>query len=150
VKIKANTNLDDKQQTVSLTKIEAKHFGLGSSSNDETAYVALKYFDEEHQCFSEWDKSELKSFTQFIRKVNLMTWVQIQKQAGTIGNKVGLGYTNHKDPNVLPNKDLRNRLSPDITFFELRVTDEARVHGFRAKNTFFLIWLDRSHQIYPQ
>ena len=77
-----------------------------------------------------------------------MTWNQIYKTSGRIGNKTGLGYSIHKDAAKLPNKALRDRISPDITFFELRVTGEARAHGFRSKNTFFLIWLDRNHDIY--
>jgi hypothetical protein len=39
--------------------------------------------------------------------------------------------------------------NPDLTFFELRVTQQARVHGFRVKSAFFLVWLDREHRIYP-
>lgn len=148
-KINANTTLNH-AQPVMLTNVELKTLGLNDSTRDETAYVALKYFDEEYQCFSEWDKNELKAFTQFIRKMNNMTWVDIVGQGGKSGKKVGMGYTIHKNPDVLPNKDLRDKLSGDITFFELRVTDEARVHGFRVKNTFFLVWLDRGHNIYPQ
>lgn len=109
MKIKADTKLKV-PQTVSLTKIEAKTLGLTEDSREETAYVALKYFDVEHQCFSEWDKSELKAFTQFIRKMNLMTWIQVMKQGGASGKKVGMGYTVHKNPDVLPNKDLRDQI----------------------------------------
>lgn len=149
MRIKADTTLK-KSHSVMLSNVEVKLLGLDSDARDDTAYVALKYFDEEFECFSEWDKSELKAFTKFIKKINQMTWTQIISQGGRPGSKVGMGYTVHKNPDLLPNKELRERLSRDITFFELRVTKKARVHGFKVKNTFFLVWLDRLHRIYPQ
>ena len=62
----------------------------------------------------------------------------------------GLGYTAHKDRRKLPNNGLRHLISPEFEFAEMRVTQRARVHGFRMKATFFLVWLDKDHQIYAE
>lgn len=40
-------------------------------------------------------------------------------------------------------------LSEDIGWCEMRVTQKARVHGFRAGQGFFLVFLDRGHDIFP-
>jgi len=50
--------------------------------------------------------------------------------------------------NKLPLHPELKTVSPDIDFFELRVTGEARVHGFRVIDGFYLVWLDREHEIY--
>ena len=141
MKINANTKLLKENQNLKI---------LGVSYNDDNnsnAYVALKYFDKNFECLSEWNKSELSSLSNFIEKINNMTWNQIYM---TSGKKNGLNYTVHKNTDVLPDKNLKNKLSNDINFFELRVSDKARVHGFRTGSTFFLCWLDRNHRIYPQ
>lgn len=147
-KINANTNVTEKDQYL-LSNIEAKLLGIDDKENN--AFVILKYFDGKYQCFSEWSNNELKDFTSFIEKINNMTWNEIYKTAGKgkSGKKTGFGYTVHKDKSVLPNKTIVDKLSEDITFFELRVSQEARVHGFRVKSAFFLVWLDRNHDVYP-
>lgn len=147
-KINADTDIFSKGK-YSLSNIEAKLLGI--DGNENNAFVILKYFDGNFQCFSQWSNNELKDFTNFIGKINNMTWNEIYKTAGKgkAGKKTGFGYTVHKDKSVLPNQLILDKLSEDITFFELRVSQEARVHGFRVKSAFFLVWLDRGHDIYP-
>jgi hypothetical protein len=40
-------------------------------------------------------------------------------------------------------------ISEDVLFYGLRVTDKARVHGFFVDSVFFLVWLDRKHECFP-
>lgn len=40
-------------------------------------------------------------------------------------------------------------LSEDIGFFELRISQKIRVHGFQAQTAFFLVLLDRGHRVFP-
>lgn len=119
--------------------------------DDTMAYVVLKYFQPSAECFSDWTPNELKAFSSFVEKVNGRTWSMIYSGGGLSGNKLGngLGYKPHKDQNNLPADRARiQAISEDITFFELRVSDEARVHGFRVHSAFFLVWLDRNHRFY--
>ena len=61
----------------------------------------------------------------------------------------GFGYKVHKDRNILPGKGSAiKEISPDIPSSELRITQRARIHGFRMNSAFFLVWLDKDHQIY--
>ncbi len=138
-------NLDNQLQY--LNEKEAEILGFEKDSNNNPAYVYLKYYDHKHQCLSEWSQDELKLFTAFVEKLRTTTWTDIYKSGGSI-NKSGLGYTICKQTSLLPNQDIVNSLSQDTTFFELRISQVARVHGFRTRTAFCLIWLDRKHQIY--
>lgn len=139
--IKANTKLKVNEKS----QIESKILGLsenGASSDNENAYIALKYFDRNYQCFSEWDSGELSCFSKFVEKVNNLTWRQIKAHTG-------LGFKDIDTAKGLPNNKLKDTLSKDITFCEFRVTQKARVVGFRVNAVFFLCWLDRNHEICP-
>ena len=149
-------DLGDRKKPVYLTKAERRIFGLvaeGDEESDEVlAHVALKYYNPSIECFSEWNRAELKGLSGFIEKINNRTWAMIYKSSGQAGSKLGngLAYTPHKNPNKLPGyKELSKQISDDITFFELRVTGVARVHGFRGLSAFFLVCLDRDHQSHP-
>jgi hypothetical protein len=131
-----------------LTNKEAELLGFEKEGNDIPAYVYLKYYDNKYQCFSEWSTEELRQLSLFVEKLRSTTWINIYKSGASSGNKAGLGYTICKNTKLLPNQSIVNSLSPDVTFFELRVSSEARVHGFRSRAAFCLIWLDRNHEIY--
>ena len=132
-----------------LSAIEKKIQGFDSPSHEDPC-VNLKYYDKSYQCFSEWQTDELKSFSSFVEKLAASNWTDILKSGGKSGQKKGFGMTYHKDRNNLPASPILKKISEDIKFFELRVTQKARVHGFRSYSSFFLVWLDRNHQIYPQ
>lgn len=140
------------RQNVSTTNVEAQFLGIVTqpkSEKIENAYLALKYYQPEHECFSDWKPDELRAFSEFTRKLSQQRWQQIFQSGGSLGNKQGLGYTKHSNKSKLPNSTVIDKISPDIDFFELRVTQKARVHGFRSMSTFFLVWLDRNHKICP-
>jgi len=132
----------------SLTPIEIKFLGI-HKNEQEIPYVTLKYYQPDYQCFSDWDKEDLKNFSAFVGKMRSADWETIFKSGGSLGNKKGFGCTYHKDKNKLPSCQTIDRISKDINFFELRVSKEARVHGFRVKDAFFLVWLDKDHDMCP-
>jgi len=119
----------------------------GDGGTDAIPYVALKYYEPAFQCFSEWTPDELRAFSDFNRKLRNLTWPLIYRSGGRPGTKTGLGYT------ALGSSPLRRPLSKpisdDISWFELRVTQRARVHGFRAGPAFCLVYLDRAHELFP-
>lgn len=150
-------------ESMELTPTEQKVFGLIPAvsvalrkikENHAKPYVALKYYDQNYECFSQWSAENLRAFSALSSKLGNMTWSEIYKTAGSAGNKTGLGYTPLSLATVSEKSKKRlqlvhEKISPDLTFFELRVTQEARVHGFRAADAFFLILLDQSHDVYP-
>jgi hypothetical protein len=110
------------------------------------AFVALKYYRPEHQCLSEWTPDELRALSAFCRNLAQMTWQQIVETGGR--RKAGLGWT-PVNRGHLPGTDFLHSISEDISWMELRVTQVARVFGFRAGHAFFLVFLDRTHDIIP-
>lgn len=147
------------QKHEKLSPIEAKVLSLattfdGGSSDNDNPYVALKYFRQTFECFSAWEKDELKAFSSFLGSVQGRTWRQVLETSGKGENKTGLAYTPY-EINTTKNgaeshlKEVRKLISEDIGFFELRVDQKMRVHGFRAKAAFFLVLLDREHRVFP-
>ena len=143
-----------------LSPIEEKVLSLsttfqGGSADNDNPFVNLKYYRENYECFSAWEKDELKSFSEFIVDLRMRTWRQVLETSGKGPNKTGLGYTPYEVSAVKGAaeshlKDLRKAIGEDIAFFELRVTQKMRVHGFRMKAAFFLVLLDRGHQVFSQ
>lgn len=136
------------QKTGILSLVEQKLFNLDDSNADNShPYVNLKYYDPSFECFSDWNPQELKKFSSFCTKISKYTWQQLKQSGGSLGNKNNFGMTLHKDKGKLPNPKILNHISEDISFFELRIDKGIRVHGFRAKSAFFLVWLDRGHSV---
>lgn len=133
-----------------MTSAEKTFLSVRKDGTREHAYVALKYFQPTHECFSEWNKEELAALSSFVALMSAQSWDEIHKSAGKGGRKVGLGYTRHKSRSSLPQCAVLDNISEDINFLELRVSQKARVHGFRVASAFFLVWLDRNHAIYPE
>lgn len=141
MKINAKTKLINDEKI----KIENEILGLsncGDSSDDKNAYIALKYYDKNFECFSEWTADDLSCFSNFVDKINRLKWKEIKRHNG-------LALKDIDDANGIPNNDIKEKLSKDITFCELRVSQKARVVGFRENSVFFLCWLDRNHRICP-
>lgn len=136
-----------------LTRVEAEVLGLRKETDpdkdrDCKAYVNLKYYRPDHQCFSDWKPKELEAFSQFCVKIARTDWTDIYRMGGKPGQKTGMGYTPHRNLSVLPTSPELDNLSKDLTWFELRIDRRVRVHGFRIINAFFLVFLDHDHEIY--
>jgi len=119
--------------------------GLLSVGNDNSVFVSIKHVQHSFQCFSVWSHPEMKEFWNFSDKIHNQTWQQVYSSSGK-KDKAGLGYTTI-NLNQYPESEFKSKFSPDITVFELRVTQKARVHGFRLKSVFFICWLDKNHEI---
>ncbi len=111
------------------------HFSDGKIS------ISLKYYKETCECFSKWQKKELKGLTNLIEKLRSRTFEQVRTNTKLCHAHLGE-----------PSKEKFSRpeeISPEIRFYGLRVTDKARVHGFFFDPVFFLVWLDRKHECFP-
>lgn len=139
-RIKAQTKLNNNENK------DIKILGLannGENSDEKQAYIALKYFDKNFECFSDWSKDELACFSNFIDKINNLTWNDIKRHTG-------LRYKMIDNAKGLPENSIKEKISKDISFYELRVSQKARVVGFRQNAVFFICWLDRNHRICPE
>ena len=147
-KLKANTKIKNTNiPTVSIAQKAALIHGLGNSNNDkEHPSLNLKYYDCDFECFSDLSRDELKSFSELSKKFRQLTWLQIKSQGGKGKTKTGLAPT-MIERSQLPQSALINEISDDIDFMELRLSEKARIFGFRSQTTFFLVFLDHNHRI---
>ncbi len=77
-----------------ITKLTNKDSQMLGTEGNGSAYVALKYYDRSHECFSLWHNDELLAFSKFCEALNQRSWNDIYKSGGK-RNKTGLGYTIH-------------------------------------------------------
>jgi hypothetical protein len=139
------------QASFSATSDERKAFGLGGlvgqqRESEEPIYVVLKYYDHSHECFSAWSKDELSEFSSFVDKLRKQSWANIAAGARPKPCNPKLARNGARERL----ERVHNQLSKDIQFIELRVSKRARVHGFRLRDAFFLVLLDRDHRTFPE
>lgn len=144
-----------KLKDIQIMGLVAKDIAANSDALKLYPYVALKYFKSDWQCFSDWEQHELKAFSTFLARLQKHTWEQVHA-TGSRKPKHGLAYTKYNIGDVKSEaikqrlKSVRDEISEDINFFELRVNQEKlRVHGFQSHAAFFLVALDRSHEAFP-
>lgn len=105
--------------------------------------ISLLYYQKKPECWSDWRTQELKGFSKVIEQLRIQTADQLRGR-GSAGS-----------PKCKPHKGevatsgfVRPNISEDISFYEIHVTDKARVHGFFIGPVFFLVWLDRNHRAF--
>lgn len=103
----------------------------------DTVSISLKYFKKTCECFSVWEKVELKNFSALLEKLLKQTSSQVKQNTN-------LCHAHQGKPN--DSRFIRpEELSDDLTFYSLRVNHKSRIHGVFIEPVFFLIWLDREH-----
>lgn len=160
-KSKLKAQILDEANSVRLSVSEKKIFDLverdAASANSvlqKNPYVVLKYFQDTWECFSCWEKDELREFSGFLRHLAGHTWQQVYSSGSKIP-KHGLAYTKYETSGAGEGAKehltrIREQISEDISFFELRVNqNKLRVHGFQSQSAFFLVLLDRGHAVLP-
>lgn len=116
------------------------------STNNLPPHISLKYYDYKHECFSQWTQRDLKDFSHLNELLSKTTWKEmIQNCSKNYGMKKGLGSTVIRDTNI--HEKLPKNISKDCTLIELRVNEKSRIIGFRNNEIYFLIWLDRNHDL---
>ncbi|KAA6323513.1 hypothetical protein EZS27_027054 [termite gut metagenome] len=124
------------------TEFEKEEFE--KEGDDKLIFVSIKNLQESFECFSDWNKKEMKKFWDFNRGIHKIRWDDLHKSGGK--EKTGWGYT------LIPRDKYKRisffeTISKDKNIFELRVDNKMRVHGFREKSVFYLCVLDREHRI---
>lgn len=160
-KSKLKAQILQEANNVRLSASEKKIFDLverdvakASSVLQKNPYVVLKYFQDSWECFSDWEKMELQEFSGFLKQLASHNWEQVYSSGSKIP-KHGLAYTKYEitaanDGAKGHLKRVRDQISEDISFFELRVNQNTlRVHGFQSQSAFFLVLLDREHAVFP-
>jgi hypothetical protein len=125
-----------KLETTYLNRSVALLDGWKEEGNEAKIFVSLRFVNHDYQCFSAWKKQEMKIFWQFQEKISNYTWQQLFAQSGKT-DKTGFAYT-EIDRQQYPTSEFKDKLSPDITLFEVRANDKIRLHGFRHGAVFYI------------
>lgn len=125
-------------EPIKLSDPILSHFGSDSVS------ISLKYCRTSCECFSAWQKNELKKFSATISKISGYSPLQLQSNTNLCGS--------HKGQPSQERFCRPDTISDDIRFFEIKVdpSNKARIHGFFVGSVFFLVWLDRKHACFPE
>jgi len=115
------------------------HFKTSSVS------ISLKYYNSRSECWSDWQKADLKGFTKIIEMLSQQSVQQLKSRGANGTPKCRM----HKGPSKTPGYKRPTTISEDIDLYEIGVTNQARIHGFFAGTVFFLVWLDRRHRVFP-
>lgn len=140
-------------QAPSVSECAAKAFGLSrvlaesyDANGKGSVYVVLKYFEPTFECLSAWTTEQLRSLSDLIVTLRGLSWDELHQHGGIRPKQINLRTIACGDQILARVKD---QLSPEISFIELRVNRAVRVHGFRVEDAFFLVLLDREHRVYP-
>lgn len=106
--------------------------------------ISLRYFKKSCECFSKWQRDELKKFSATIDKLSGFNASQLMRYLPLCDI--------HKGPPAEGRFAMPDGISPDQVFHEIKVdpSNKLRVHGFFAESVFFLVWLDREHACFPE
>ena len=114
---------------------------LGQPKEEKPVSVSLRYWNTGSQCLSVWQKKELTHLRKLIDKLQGMT-------PSAIRSDPGLYLKYHSGP-AARGFSRPTGLSADIALCEVRVSGKARVHAALHDGLFYLVWLDRNHDVYP-
>jgi hypothetical protein len=105
--------------------------------------ISLRYYRKQAECLSKWKSVELKKLSGLIEKL------KSHSATSLTGSSL---CTRHKGAPSEARFALPDSLSPELTLYELRVdqSNKARVHGVLWGETFYLVWLDRRHAVFPE
>lgn len=103
-----------------------------------TGRIAFSKVCDKHCLLCDWTKKEIKLLIDCFKKIESMRWIDIRKDQG---------YKYETIKNISIPRPLS--LPPDATLKSLRVNDKHRLYGYKAQDTFNIIWFDRNHIVCP-
>lgn len=118
---------------------------IESNGNEKNVFISIKHLQSNFECFCDWSKSDMGFFWNFNNFLHSLTWEQVYSTSRK-NYKAGVAYTVISRSRYIKIPFIKS-LSPEITMFELRVSDRIRVHGFRDKSIFNLCILDKDHRL---
>ncbi|MFT3703075.1 MAG: hypothetical protein QM802_11930 [Agriterribacter sp.] len=75
-----------------INKNKVLMHGWMQDGDEANVFPSFRFIQYQHQCFSSWDKVEMKSFWSFLEKFHNHTCRMLFNQAGK-SDKSGFGYT---------------------------------------------------------
>lgn len=137
-----------KKKSISKSKTKKRHTSKVPENATELkesynvkAQLSFTYLDKTKWKLTEWNSEELKDLIETFQTIESLDWNEIQSHSGLRYKQL------HNPPKV--NND---KISPDsmARICEMRVCPRKRIHGFRVRNIFCLVWFDKDHQVCPE
>lgn len=118
-------------------------------SNEAKIKFSFEYYDTDgpKYCISNWNEKEIRLALTRLKDVNSKSYLQLvgSRRVYHFGE---VDWTKTKEPRGFPNLNV-NRLPP-FHFALLGVNGQlARVYGAFSTGTFYIVWFDLNHEIWP-
>ena len=117
---------------------------LRSLDDDAGVTVSFAHYRAETECLSTWGKADLKSFVGVLEKMRAMNIATLRNSSIC---------SPHRKGSPLAERFSRpDTIGRDYRMHEIRVdrSNAARMHGVIEDSVFYLVWLDRKHEVFPE
>lgn len=104
------------------------------SLNDDYKFCLLRFSkcDDKYPMYK-LKKEHLKGFISFAKKVEGLTWKNIKADTG-------LKYE------TLDGMSKPNNIPQDVTLTSMRMSQKARIIGYRQQEFYYIVWFDINHK----
>ena len=115
---------------------------------------SFKSYYSEHECWCELDGNDV--ITNIIHKLedySTQTWSEVKSASG--GKRKNNGSNSHYIPAIKLPKDYQEKYIKDgymrnfEDVFSLRLASKKRLVGYVSNGTFFPLWYDKDHSVFP-
>lgn len=108
---------------------------LLGKTKDNFVHVNFRHYQRRQECLSDWQSRQLKQLSGWFEKMSNKTPDDVTSDTSNCHAHVGV------------TKPLPRTVSRDVRMYGLKVGKKERIHGFFLNSDFFVVWLDRNHQI---
>ena len=117
-----------------LATLNSKDKNIQENYDNKPCNLKFSKCDENKYQLWDLDKSELKQFVSFAKKIENTEWKNIKKSKG-------FHYEN------ISNLSPPESISKEIVIKSIRVDKEFRIYGYRINADFYIIWFDPHHNL---
>ena len=122
--MKVSKNYKEKKDYYSLDK---------DNENDKTCCLKFSHCDENKYRLCELNKQELETFISYAKKVEKLSWQDINSCKGLRYEKID-------------DLDIPDYLENSISLYSMRLSRKFRILGYRSHEFFFIVWFDNNHE----
>lgn len=101
-------------------------------SDDDFCLLKFSSCDDKYP-MHKMNKDRIKEFINFAKKVENLTWKDIKSHSS-------LNYE------TLSGLDKPNNIPKDVTLTSMRMSQKARIIGYRQQEFFYIVWFDINHK----
>ena len=104
-----------------------------NNSEDKTCCLKFSHCDDNKHQLWNLEKSELKKFISYAKKIESLQWQQIKTSKG-------LHYE------TLSSVRAPSYIDSNVVVKSMRVDDKFRLVGYRSEEFYYILWFDNNHE----